>query len=68
MDILRDQVNQSVARLDEHRGILHIRRHLAATPLFKGLADFKPLRIAMLRAETVEELFNIFEQIKKQYG
>ena len=68
MDILRDQVNQSVARLDEHRGILHIRRHLAATPLFKGLSDFKPLRIAMLRAETVEELFDIFEQIKKQYG
>ena len=68
MDILRDQVKQSVARLDEHRGILHIRRHLAATPLFKGLPDFKQLRIAMLRAETVEELFEIFEQIKKQYG
>ena len=68
MDILRDQVNQSVARLDERRGILHIRRHLAATPLFKGLPDFKPLRIAMLRAETVEELFAIFEQIKKTYG
>ena len=68
MDILRDEVNQSIARLDEYRGILHIRRHLAATPLFKGLPDFKPLRIAMLRAETVEELFEIFEQIKKQYG
>ena len=68
MDILRDEVNQSVARLDERRGILHIRRHLAATPLFKGLPDFKQLRIAMLRAETVEELFEIFDQIKKQYG
>ena len=68
MDILRDEVNQSVARLDDRRGILHIRRHLAATPLFKGLPDFKQLRIAMLRAETVEELFEIFEQIKKQYG
>ena len=68
MDILRDEVNQSVARLDERRGILHIRRHLAATPLFKGLPDFKQLRIAMLRAETVEELFEIFEQIKQQYG
>ena len=68
MDILRDQVNQSVARLDEYRGILHIRRHLAATPLFKGLPDFKQLRIAMLRADTVEELFAIFEQIKRQYG
>ena len=68
MDILRDQVNRSVARLDEYRGILHIRRHLAATPLFKGLPDFKQLRIAMLRAETVDELFAIFEQIKRQYG
>ena len=68
MDILREQVMRSVARLDERRGILHIRRHLAATPLFKGLPDFKQLRIAMLRAETVEELFEIFEQIKKQYG
>ena len=68
MDILREEVNQSVARLDERRGILHIRRHLAATPLFKGLPDFKQLRIAMLRAETVEELFAIFEQIKAQYG
>ena len=68
MDILREQVMRSVARLDERRGILHIRRHLAATPLFKGLPDFKQLRIAMLRAETVEELFGIFEQIKKQYG
>ena len=68
MDILREQVMRSVARLDERRGILHIRRHLAATPLFKCLPDFKQLRIAMLRAETVEELFEIFEQIKKQYG
>ena len=68
MDILREQVMRSVARLDERRGILHIRRHLAATPLFKCLPDFKQLRIAMLRAETVEKLFEIFEQIKKQYG
>lgn len=68
MDILREQVMRSVARLDERRGILHIRRHLAATPLFKGLPDFKQLRIAMLRAETVEELFEIFEKIKQQYG
>ena len=68
MDILRDEVRQSVARLDERRGILHIRRHLAATPLFKGLPDFKQLRIAMLRAETMDELFEIFEQIKLQYG
>ena len=68
MDVLRQEVLQSVARLDEYRGILHIRRHLAATPLFKGLPNFRDTRIAMLRANTVEELFSIFERIKEEYG
>ncbi|MBQ4520309.1 MAG: tRNA dihydrouridine synthase DusB [Bacteroidaceae bacterium] len=68
MDVLRQEVLQSVARLDEYRGILHIRRHLAATPLFKGLPNFRDTRIAMLRADTVEELFSIFERIKEEYG
>lgn len=68
MDVLRQEVLQSVARLDEYRGILHIRRHLAATPLFKGLPNFRDTRIAMLRANTVEELFSIFERIKREYG
>ena len=68
MDVLRQEVLQSVARLDEYRGILHIRRHLAATPLFKGLPNFRDTRIAMLRADTVEELFKIFDRIKEEYG
>lgn len=63
LDILKKQVTDSVNRLDEHRGILHIRRHLAATPLFKGIPDFKQTRVAMLRAETVEELFGIMDSI-----
>ncbi|MDH6313990.1 tRNA-dihydrouridine synthase B [Parabacteroides sp. PFB2-10] len=66
LDILKQQVVQSVERLDERRGILHIRRHLAATPLFKGIPDFKPTRIAMLRAETVEQLFEIMDNIPHQ--
>ena len=64
----KKQVEQSVERLDERRGILHIRRHLAATPLFKGITDFKQTRIAMLRAETVNELFEIMNNIPKKYG
>ena len=40
-----------------------MRRHLAATPLFKGIPDFKPTRIAMLRANTLEELFSIIDEI-----
>ncbi len=67
LDILKEQVNQSIERLDERRGILHIRRHLAATPLFKGLADFKATRIAMLRAATADELFRIIDEIPEKY-
>ena len=58
---LKHQVEESVARIDEYRGILHIRRHLAATPIFKGIPNFRETRIAMLRAETVEELYRIMD-------
>lgn len=64
LNVLRQEVIDSVDLLDERRGILHVRRHLAASPLFKGIANFKNTRIAMLRAETKEELFQIFETIK----
>ena len=67
LDILKQQVSQSVARLDERRGILHIRRHLAATPLFKGIPDFRQTRVAMLRAETVEELVAILDSSPRTY-
>ena len=64
LDVLKEQVRQSVERIDEYRGILHIRRHLAATPLFKGIPNFKQTRINMLRADTVDELFAIMESVR----
>lgn len=67
LDILKKQVIQSVERLDERRGILHIRRHLAATPLFKGIPDFKQTRVALLRAETVEQLFELMDAIPAKF-
>ena len=54
--VLLEQLRINVERIDEYRGILHTRRHLAATPLFKGIPDFRQTRIAMLRAETADEL------------
>ena len=65
MEVIRRQLHESVARLDEYRGILHIRRHLAMTPLFKGIPDFKSTRIEMLRAESVAELMAIFDRIER---
>ena len=67
LDVLKKQVLESVERIDETRGILHMRRHLAATPLFKGIPDFKPTRIAMLRANTLEELFSIMDEIPEKF-
>lgn len=62
--LLRRQIRESVARIDEYRGILHIRRHLAASPLFKCIPDFRPTRIAMLKANTLDELESILEHIE----
>ncbi len=64
LDVLEEQVRRSVARAGEYGGILHIRRHLAASPLFKGLPDFRPTRVAMLRAATLDELFAIMESTR----
>ena len=61
LDILEEQLRINVERIDEYRGILHTRRHLAATPIFKGIPNFRQTRIAMLRAETVGELTEILE-------
>lgn len=61
MNILKEQLQINVDRIDEYSGILHTRRHLASSPIFKGIPDFKQMRIAMLRANTVKELNDILE-------
>ncbi len=67
MNLLRRQIQESVDRIDEYRGILHIRRHLAATPLLKGLPSFRDTRIRMLRADTLSELLDILDEIEGKY-
>ena len=57
VEVLRQLVDNNIAKLDERRGILHSRRHIAASPIFKGIDHFRPVRIAMLQATTRETLF-----------
>lgn len=64
LQLLRRQIHESIDRIDEYRGILHIRRHLAASPLFKGIPDFRQTRIEMLRASTLDELENVLNHIQ----
>lgn len=68
MEVLRRQVHDSVEWLGERPGILHVRRHLAATPLLKGLPDFRPLRIEMLRAEKLDALLDVLARIEELYS
>lgn len=62
--LLRRQIHESIERIDQYRGILHIRRHLAASPLFKCIPDFRPTRIAMLKASTLDELEAVLAHIE----
>lgn len=75
IDILKEQLDINLKHIAEERGpedprnelraILHTRRHLAASPIFKGIPDFRKTRIALLRAETKEELISILEDIRR---
>lgn len=68
--ILKEHVLASIKWCgnDERKGIVHSRRHFAASPVFKGLFDFKQTRIALLRAETVAEVFAIMDDIVARWG
>lgn len=67
LELLRRQIREAISNIDEIRGILHIRRHLAATPLFKGLPDFRQTRIRLLRASTAEEVFALLDEISAKW-
>lgn len=66
IDILEEQLHINISRIDEYRGILHTRRHLAASPIFKGIPDFRQTRIAMLRTTAASELIDILETCRKR--
>ena len=66
IDVLEEMLKINVERIDEYRGILHTRRHLAASPIFKGIPDFKQIRISMLRATKVDELLSILEDCRER--
>ena len=65
--LLRRQIRESIERIDEYRGILHVRRHLASTPLLKGIPDFRETRIRLLRAETEKDLENLLSEIEERF-
>lgn len=67
LNVLKDLIRKNVENSGERGGIIHSRRHLAASSLFKGIPDFKKTRVAMLRANTLDELFSIMDDIPNQF-
>ncbi len=67
LDILKELILKNVSHSGERGGIIHSRRHLAASSVFKGIPDFKKIRVAMLRTDSVEELFSIIDNIPAQF-
>lgn len=67
LNILKEQAENNIEMLGEQRGIVHTRRHIATSPLFKGIDNFKSTRIAMLKANTKQELFDIMDSISKNF-
>ena len=79
IDVLEEQLRINIERCDTEEmrankksaelcGILHTRRHLAASPVFKGIPNFRETRIKMLRAEKADELLAILEQCRELLG
>ena len=68
--VLKEHVERAIEWCgnDERKGIIHSRRHFAASPVFKGLPDFRQTRIALLRADTKEDVFRIMDEIVEQWG
>lgn len=66
IDIIKEQILLSVEWIDEVRGLLHMRRHMAA--MFKGLPHFRDLRIRMLQAPDLRTLWQVFDEIREKYG
>ncbi len=67
LDILKEIIDKNITHSGERGGIIHSRRHLAASALFKGIPDFKKTRVAMLRADTRDMLFSIMDNIPVQF-
>ena len=65
LSVLEEQLRINIERIDEYRGILHTRRHLAASPIFKGIPNFRQTRIAILRAERYDDLMAILEHLRE---
>ncbi|MCK9181160.1 MAG: tRNA dihydrouridine synthase DusB [Bacteroides sp.] len=66
VDLALDQLSKSLEVKGPRKGVLEMRRHLSS--YFKGLTDFKPIRLRLVTEDNPDELRNILEEIRKTYA
>ena len=67
LNIIKAYIRTNIKESGEYGGIIHSRRHLAVCNIFKGIPDFKQTRVAMLRASTEKDLFEILDSVEEKY-
>ncbi len=65
VDIVKNHFKKSLELKEGKKGFYEMRRHFAL--YFKGLKNFKPLRLKLLTSMDAEEINNILDLIKEQY-
>jgi len=66
VDMIIEQLEKGLERKNPVRGVLSMRRFFAVA--FKGLRNFKTTRIRLLRANDLEEVMAILNEIKANWG
>lgn len=67
VEVIKEQIKMNLEwRDDERSGILMLRRHFAR--YFPGLPNFRELKIALLRAESADNVNAILDQITTVYS
>ena len=66
VDIAKIHFQKSIEWKGNPRGIFEMRRHFAC--YFKGLPDFRDIRLRLLTATVEEEIINILDEIEKTYS
>lgn len=65
VELAKDHLAKSIEIKGERVGVLEMRRHLSC--YFKGLADFKEIRLKLVTTDSPEQLFGLLDYIGERW-
>jgi|TARA_B110000977_G_scaffold60331_1_gene81930 nifR3 family TIM-barrel protein len=66
VDVVKKHLEMSLEWKGEREGIVEMRRHYSN--YFKGIPDFKPLRMKLVTSFEAEEIFDTLQEVKRQFS